>query len=79
MNEELTTYQAADFLGVSRSWLLEQLEKGLIPFYRVETVSGSHRRIKIEDLVNFKETIDKARMKTLDELTVLDQELGLYD
>jgi excisionase family DNA binding protein len=70
---ELTTQQAADILKVSRPFLIEQLEKGVIPYRKV----GTHRRIMFKDLMEFKQTMDHNRLKALEELSAVDQELGL--
>jgi len=70
---ELTTQQAADMLRVSRPFLIEQLEKGEIPYRMV----GTHRRILFNDLMAYKQDMFEKRLKVLEELTALDQELGL--
>jgi len=73
VHAELTTQQAADILNVSRPFLVEQLEKGVIPHRKV----GKHRRVLFRDVVAYKQAIDQKRTQTLDELAALDQELGL--
>jgi len=70
---ELTTRQAADLLNVSRPFLIEQLEKGLIPYRKV----GTHRRILFSDVQSYKQKMDHSRLAVLEELSAIDQKLGL--
>jgi excisionase family DNA binding protein len=72
-NAELTTQQAADFLNVSRPFLVDLLERKKLPFRLV----GTHRRIRFEDVLNFKENIDAERRIVLDQLAAQAQELKL--
>jgi excisionase family DNA binding protein len=73
MKDDQTIEEAADFLKVSRSYLLDLLESGALPIHLV----GSERRVRRDDLTRYKEQVDAQRRKALDELTAEAQELGL--
>jgi excisionase family DNA binding protein len=75
IGKEVTTQQAADVLNVSRQYLVRLLDEGRIPFRR----TGKHRRLRIEDVLSFKEQRDKDRRAGLRELSRLTQEFGGYD
>lgn len=69
--QELTTQEAADLLHVSRPHLVKLLDDGTIPHYRV----GTHRRVRIEDVLAYRKARAGARRTKLDELTRLSEEL----
>lgn len=72
-NAELTTVQAAKILNVSRPFLIKLLDNGELPYRKV----GTHRRIRMEDVMNYKEAIDREREAALDQLVEDAQNLDL--
>ena len=72
-SQRLTTQEAADLLGVSRPTLVKLLESGAIPFES----PGRHRRVRLTDLLTYRDLRRSRRRATLDELTQDASELGL--
>ena len=62
---ELTTVQAASVLNVSRPFLIKLLDRKAIPHRKV----GKHRRIRMEDVMAYKNAIDREREQVLEQLT----------
>jgi excisionase family DNA binding protein len=60
-HHQLTTQRAGDILGVARPFLVPLLENGDIPFHMV----GSHRRIYLRDLLEYKRQRDTGRNKAI--------------
>jgi excisionase family DNA binding protein len=69
-NAELTTVQAASILNVSRPYFIKLLATGALPHRKV----GKHRRILMEDVMTYKNRIDKEREAVLDQLVADAQE-----
>jgi excisionase family DNA binding protein len=69
--KELTTQEAANLLHVSRPHLVKLLDNGTIWHYKV----GTHRRVRIEDALAYREVRASVRGDKLDELTRLSEEL----
>jgi excisionase family DNA binding protein len=74
-DEELSTQDAADLLNVSRPYLIKLLEQGQIPF----TTVGTHRRIKFQDVQDYKRVRDASRRQSLQQMTEMLQEEGFYN
>jgi excisionase family DNA binding protein len=74
--EEVTTQEAADLLNISRPFLIRLLEEGAIPFRKV----GTHRRIGLSDVLDYKQARDAQAERAYQKLVAEAQELRLgYD
>lgn len=67
----LTTQQAAQILNVSRPYLYRLIQEHAVPVVQV----GSHRRLRIHDVLQLHEQRQQVRRSALDELSDLGQEL----
>lgn len=77
-SQTLTTQQAAELLGISRPTLIKALDGGALPFSR----SGTHRRIALTDVLDYRErrrqeqyAAIEALSADVDESTDIDQVL----
>ena len=73
LDHELTPNQAADILNVSRGSVLRLIDKGDLTARMV----GSHRRIRLEDLIAYKAKADAEHERAMTDLAALGQELEL--
>lgn len=70
---ELSTQQVAEMLNVSRPHVVKLLETTKIPFRKV----GSHRRVLLKDVIEFKRQLAKEREAQLEFLSNQAQKLNL--
>ena len=74
VHAQLTTQEAADLLGVSRPYLIGLLDQGVLPCTRT---AGSHRRLRLSDVLAYKGARDAERRAALDEMSAEAERLGL--
>ncbi len=74
-SQEMTSQQAAGFLGVSRQFLVRLLDEGKIPFHR----AGTHRRVYLKDLVSFRDDRDRQRHTAIRRIARQSVKDGVYD
>ncbi len=72
---QLTTQEAADFLGISRPTLVKLLTEDKIPF----TTVGRHRRVTLEDLLDYQARSQAERRAVLRQMARGGQEAGMLD
>lgn len=72
---DITTQQAAEILQVSRPYVIKILEADEIPYH----MAGSHRRIRLCDLLEYKKNRDAMRREKLNTLIRISESSGLYD
>ena len=63
---KMTTQQAADLLGISRPTLIKFLDEGRIPFEKI----GAHRRVLLQDVLDFRELRRAAQYAALEATAV---------
>ena len=70
--QELTTVEAANFLNVSRPFVIKEIESGRLPHRKV----GLHRRIAFDDLIAYARKMREQRAGALERADNA-RELGL--
>ena len=70
-DNEVTTTEAARILHVSKGFLLKIVDEGKLPCRKV----GSHRRIRVQDILTYKEVSEKQRLSAIEEMSRLSQEI----
>lgn len=75
VTQDLTTQEAAEFLGVSRPFFVKLLKENKLPFHPI----GTHRRVYLKDLLDYKHRRDHQRREALDTMAREADEAGLYD
>ena len=74
-DDEVSPEKAAEFLHVSRHFLVKQLDAGEIPFHMV----GTHRRILMSDIIEYKRKRKERTREILQQMREEAEELGLYE
>lgn len=69
---ELTTQEAADILGISRTYVARLVDDGKIPAHMV----GTHRRLRAADVLAYKARRDE-RLAGVDAIAAADQAVGV--
>jgi excisionase family DNA binding protein len=73
LEREISTQTAADVLNVSRPHLIKLLESGKMPFKK----TGTHRRIRLSDVLEYKARMDADADAAYTALVQQAQELGM--
>lgn len=73
IHAELTTQEAADFLNVSRPYVVKLIEQGELPCHKV----GVRRRVLFKHLMEYKERRDQQSMDAVNTLSQQAQDLGM--
>jgi len=71
--QEFSTVEAANFLNVSRPFVIKEIEEGRLPHRKV----GRHRRVAFEDLVAYGCEMRKRQEGALEHMAENARELGL--
>lgn len=71
--QELSTVEVANFLNVSRPFVIKEIESGKLPHRMV----GTHRRVLFSDLLEYTKIMRANQQSALDRMAADARELGL--
>lgn len=72
----ITTKQAADMLACSRQHVVKLIDEGKLPAEKIP--GGTHRRIRLKDLLEFMNKEDVRRDQLLDDMAAITEASGGY-
>lgn len=75
VHQRLTRQEVADLLGVSCPTLVKLLETGEIPFEQ----PGRHRRVRLADVLAYRERASLERRAALDRIVDIADEADMYE
>jgi excisionase family DNA binding protein len=75
LEPEISVADAAELLNVSRPYVAKLIAEGTLSCRELH----SRRLLALDEVMLYKSTTASKRLKALEELTALSQELGLYD
>ena len=75
VTQDLTTQQAAELLHVSRPFFIKLLESGKMQHH----MTGTHRRVYLQDLMAYKQNRDQEKHKAIERMAADADKAGLYD
>jgi excisionase family DNA binding protein len=73
--QEMTTTQAAEFLDVSRPFVIKLVQRGELPCRLV----GKHRRIPSAAVLDYRKRMFQEARRAADEMAQRSQDAGLYE
>lgn len=71
-DDELTTQEAADILGLSRTYVVRLIDQGRLPAHMV----GTHRRLRADDVLAYLARRDD-RLAAVTAIAAADDDLGI--
>lgn len=75
VDQQLTTQEAADFLGISRPTLVKIVDAGDLAC----TMVGRHRRVTLSDLLAYRENLARTRAEALQQMADIAREENRHE